>query len=101
MEEVEEMLRKGALQLVKNSGTGYYSRLFPGLDITGVGDKLTICCLNYATLTTFKRETVSSVLRMMRKEYVIFLINLKDAHFQISIHPHSTISPSSLDGRIY
>ena len=81
--DVDNMLGKGALEEVKNPGSGYYSRLVlvqkasdswkPVIDLSTLN--------NYVTLTPFKMEMVSLALRSIRKEDVTFSMDLKSAHF--------------------
>ena len=45
----------------------------------------------YVTLTKFQMETVVSVFTSIRKGEVMFLIDLKDAYFQVPIHSDSQL----------
>ena len=68
-QEVEAMLAKGALEIARDPGPGFYSRLFlvekatdgwrPVIDFSHLND--------FIQLTSFKMETVSSVLLSVRE----------------------------------
>ena len=67
-QEVEAMLAKGALEIARDPGPGFYSRLFlvekatggwrPVIDLSHLND--------FVQLTSFKMETVASVLLSVR-----------------------------------
>ena len=83
-QEVEGMLAKGALQIARDPGPGFYSRLF----LVETRDHLSH--LNeFVHLTRFKMETVASVLLSVSKGDFLASLDLKDVYFQISIHPSS------------
>ena len=87
-QEVEAMLAKGALEIARNPGPGFYSRLFlvekatggwrPVIDLSHLND--------FVQLTSFKMETVASVLLSVREGDFLASLDLKDAYFQIPIH---------------
>ena len=89
--EVEVMLAKGALQIARDPGPGFYSRLFlvekatggwrPVIDLSHLND--------FVQLTPFKMETVASVLLSVREGDFLASLDLKDAYFQIPIHGSS------------
>ena len=57
---------------------------------------------NYVTLTKFRMETVSSVLESIRKEDVMFSIDLKDSYFLIQLCPDSRpCFRSTLNGKVF
>ena len=90
-QEVEEMLAKGALEIARDPGPGFCSRLFlvekasggwrPGIDLSHLND--------FVQLTSFKMETVTSVLLSVREGDFLASLDLKDAYFQIPIHRSS------------
>ena len=87
-QEVEAMLAKGALEIARDPGPGFYSRLFlvekatggsrPVIDLSHLND--------FVQLTPFKMETVASVLLSVREGDFLASLDLKDAYFQIPIH---------------
>ena len=90
-QEVEEILAKGALEIARDPGPGFYSRLFlvekatggwrPVIDLSHLND--------FVQLTSFKMETVASVLLSVREGDFLASLDLKDAYFQIPIHGSS------------
>ena len=90
-QEVEAMLAKGALEIARDPGPGFYSRLFlvekatggwrPVIDLSHLND--------FVQLTPFKMETVASVLLSVREGDFLASLDLKDAYFQIAIHGSS------------
>ena len=83
------MLAKGAVEITLVPGPGFYSRLFlvkkasggwrPVIDLSHLNE--------FAQLTPFKMETVASVLLSVREGDFLASLDLKDAYFQIPIHP--------------
>ena len=90
-QEVEAMLAKGALEIARDPGPGFYSRLFlvekatggwrPVIDLSHLND--------FVQLTPFKMETVASVLLSVGEGDFLASLDLKDAYFQIPIHGSS------------
>ena len=90
-QEVEAMLAKGALEIARDPGPGFYSRLFlvekatggwrPVIDLSHLND--------FVQLTPFKMETVASVLLSVKEGDFLASLDLKDAYFQIPIHGSS------------
>ena len=90
-QEVEGMLAKGALEIARDPGTGFYSRLFlvekvsggwrPVIDLSHLNE--------FIHLTRFKMETVASLLVSVREGDFLASLDLKDAYFQIPIHRSS------------
>ena len=90
-QEVEAMLAKGALEITRDPGPGFYSRLFlvekasggwrPVIDLSHLNE--------FVQLTPFKMKTVASVLLYVREGNFLASLDLKDAYFQIPIHPSS------------
>ena len=91
LQEVEAMLAKRALEIARDPGPGFYSRLFlvekatggwrPVIDLSHLND--------FVQLTPFKMETVASVLLSVREGDFLASLDLKDAYFQIPIHGSS------------
>ena len=89
-QEVEVMLAKGALEIARDPGPGFYSRLFlvekatggwrPVIDLSHLND--------FVQLTPFKMETVASVLLSVREGDFLASLDLKDAYFQIRSMDH-------------
>ena len=85
------MLAKDALEIARDPGPGFYSRLFlsekatggwrPVIDLSHLND--------FVQLTPFKMETVASVLLSVREGDFLASLDLKDAYFQIPIHGSS------------
>ena len=90
-QEVEAMLAKGALEIARDPGLGFYSRLFlvekatggwrPVIDLSHLND--------FVQLTSFKMEIVASVVLSVREGDFLASLDLKDAYFQIPIHGSS------------
>ena len=79
------MLAKGALEIAVDPGPGFFSRLF--LVEKASGD---LSHLNeFVHLTRFTTETVAFVLLSVREGDFLANVDLKDAYFQIPIHPSS------------
>ena len=85
------MLAKGALEIARDPGPGFCSRLVlvekasggwrPVIDLSHLND--------FVQLTSFKMETVASVLLSVREVGFLASLDLKDAYFQIPIHRSS------------
>ena len=85
------MLAKGALEIARDPGPGFYSRFFlvekasggwrPVIDLSHLNE--------FVQLTPFKMETVASVLLSVREGDFLASLDLKDAYFQIPIHRSS------------
>ena len=90
-QEVEAMLAKGALEIARDPGPGFYSRLFLVEKATGGWRPVIVLShLNdFVQLTPFKMETVASVLLSVREGDFLASLDLKDAYFQIPIHGSS------------
>ena len=85
------MLAKGALEIALDPGPGFYSRLFLVEKASGGWRSvISLSHLNeFVQLTQFKMETVAFVLLSVREGDFLASLDLKDAYFQIPIHPSS------------
>ena len=85
------MLEKNALEVVETRSPGFYSRLFLVEKATGGWRPvIDLSPLNAFVLQTkFKMETVTSVMASIREGDFMASLDLKDAYFQIPIHPDS------------
>ena len=103
-QEVEGMLAKGTLEIARDPGPSFYSRLFLVEKASGgwrpVND---LSHLNeFVQLTRFKMETVAAVLLSVREGDFLASLDLKDAYFQIPIHPSSRkLLRFTLEGTVY
>ena len=89
-QEVEGMLAKGALEIARDPGPGFYSRLFLVEKASGGWRPVIDLSPNeFVHLTRFKMETVASVLLSVREGDFLASLDLKDVYFQIPIHPSS------------
>ena len=98
------MLAKGALEIARDPGPKFYSRLFlvekasggwrPVIDLSHLNE--------FVQLTQFKMETVASVLLSVREGDFLASLYLKDAYFQIPIHPSSRkLLRFTLEGTVF
>ena len=91
LQEMNKKLGRGVLEVAENRRAEYYSWLF--LAQTAPGGWKPVIGLsspsNDVTFMEFRMETVSLVLGLIRKGDVMFLIDLKDTWFHISIHQDS------------
>ena len=85
------MLAKGALEIALDPGPGFYSCLFLVEKASGGWRPvINLSHLNeFVHLTRFKMETVASVLLSVREGDFLASLELKDAYFQVPIHPSS------------
>ena len=90
-QEVEVMLAKGALEIARDPGHGFYSRLFLVEKASGGWRPvISLSHLNeFVHLARFEMETVASVLLSVREGDFLASLDLKDPYFQIPIHPSS------------
>ena len=87
-QEIKGMLAKGALEIARDPGPGFYSRLFlvekasggwrPVIDLSHLNE--------FVQLASFKMETVASVLLSVREGDFLASLDLKDTYFQIPIY---------------
>ena len=89
--EMDTVMAKGVLEIVSDPDPGFYSRLFlvekalggwrPVIDLSPLNE--------FVHQTLFRMETPNSVLLAVRKNDFLLSIDLKDAYFQIPVHPSS------------
>ena len=89
--EIDAMITKGVLETVSDPDPGFYSHLFlveiyssgwrPVIDLSPLNE--------FVQQTPFRMETPNSVLLTVRKNDFLASIDLKDAYFQIPVHPSS------------
>ena len=85
-EEVRSLLEEGAIELAPLPSPGYYSRLFVVLKASGSWRPvIDLSLLN----TSFKMETLQSVLLSVRPGDWMVSLDLKDAYLQVPMHPES------------
>lgn len=99
--EVTTMLEKGAIEKISPPfAPGFYARIF----VVPKGDEgkewrpvidLTHLNLN-VDVTPFKMETAKSVRQAIRPGDFFLSLDLKDAYFQIPMHPHSLVQISQV-----
>ena len=103
-QEVENMITKGALEIVLDSDPSFYSRLFlvektsggwrPVIDLSPLDE--------FVRQTPFRMETAASVLLSVREGDFLASLDLKDAYFQIPIHHSSRKWPHFVpDGTVH
>ena len=83
------MMAKGVLEIFPDPDPGFYSLLFlvekssggwrPVIDLSPLNE--------FIRQTPFRMETPNSVLLAFRKDDFLASIDLKDAYFQIPVHP--------------
>ncbi|XP_068233763.1 uncharacterized protein [Palaemon carinicauda] len=85
------MLQKGALETVRLPGPGFYSRLFMVEKATGGWRPvIDLSALNkFIRKITFKMDTPRTVMASLREGDFMISLDLKDAYFQVPIHPTS------------
>ena len=90
--DFQTLLDKGAIEIPEDkSSPGFYSRLFlvpkpnqqwrPVIDLSLFN--------NYIRIPRFKMDTPKNIRASLRKGRWVFSLDLKDAYFQIPIHPTS------------
>ena len=89
--EVQTMIQKGAIELVPRPGPGFYSRLFVVPKPEGKWRPIIdLSVLNkWIELSACKYETNRSVMQALRQGDWMVSVDLRDAYFQIPIHPES------------
>ena len=88
--EVSVLLNKGAVETAPST-PGFYSRLFVVPKASGgFRPVLDLSALNaYVHTAKFRMETIATVLSAVRRNDWMVSIDLKDAYFQILVHPES------------
>ena len=89
--EVQSLLAKGAIELAPLPSPGFYSRLFVVMKASGAWRPvIDLSILNLRIQqTSFKMETLQSVLLSVRPGDWMVSLDLKDAYLQVPIHPES------------
>ena len=89
--EVLSLLEKGAIELAPLPSPGYYSRLFVVMKASGSWRPvIDLSLLNLRVQkTSFKMETLQSVLLSVRDGDWMVSLDLKDAYLQVPMHPES------------
>ena len=89
--EVQSLLAKGAVELAPLPSPGFYSRLFVVLKASGAWRSvIDLSLLNLRVQqTSFKMETLQSVLLSVRAGDWMVSLDLKDAYLQVPMHPES------------
>ena len=89
--EVWSLLDKGAIELAPLPSPGFYSRLFVVMKASGAWRPvIDLSLLNLKVQkTSFKMETLQSVLPSIRAGDWMVSLDLKDAYLQVPMHPES------------
>ena len=89
--EVQALLNKGAIELAPLPSPGFYSRLFVVMKASGSWRPvIDLSTLNLRIQqTSFKMETLQSVLLSVRPGDWMVSLDLKDAYLQVPMHPDS------------
>ena len=89
--EVQSLLAKGAIELAPLPSPGFYSRLFVVMKASGAWRPvIDLSTLNLKVhQTSFKMETLQSVLLSVRPGDWMVSLDLKDAYLQVPMHPES------------
>ena len=89
--EICSLLEKGAIELAPLPSLGYYSRLFVVMKASGSWRPvIDLSLLNLKVLkTSFKMETLQSVMLSVRPGDWMVSLDLKDAYLQVPMHPES------------
>ena len=85
------LLNKGAIELAPLPSPGFYSRLFVVMKASGAWRPvIDLSTLNLRVQqTSFKMETLQSVLLSVCPGNLMVSLNLKDAYLQVPMHPDS------------
>ena len=89
--EVQALLNKGALELAPLPSPGFYSRLFMVMKASGAWRPvIDLSTLNLRIQqTSFKMETLQSVLLSVRPGDWMVSLDLREAYLQVPMHPDS------------
>ena len=105
LEEVQTLLQKGAIEQIQDRPQeGYFSMYFLVPKKTGdLRPILNLKPINHTIQkSTFKMETLQSVIIAIQPGEWLASIDLKDAYFHIPIHPsHYKFLRFSIDGKCY
>ena len=85
------LVKKGAVEFAPLPSPGFYSRLFVVMKASGSWRPvIDLSLLNLKVLkTSFKMETLQSVLLSVQRGDWMVSLDLKDAYFQVTVHPDS------------
>ena len=85
------LVEKGAVELAPLPSPGYYSQLFVVMKASGSWKPvIDLSLLNLRVLkTSFKMETLQSVLLLVQRGDWMVSLDLKNAYLQVPIHPDS------------
>ena len=89
--EVQSLLTKGAIEIAPLLSPGFYSRLFVVMKVSGAWRPvIDLSILNLRIQqTSFKMETLQSVLLSVHPGDWMVSLDLKDAYLQVPMHPES------------
>ena len=89
--EVQSLLAKGAIEIAPLPSLGFYNRLFVVMKASGAWRPvIDLSTLNLRIQqTSFKMETLQSVLLSVRPGDWMVSLDLKDAYLQVPMHPES------------
>ena len=90
--QVRSLLEKGAIELAPLPSPAYYSRLFVVMKASGSWRPvIDLSLLNLKVQkTSFKMETLQSVLLSVWPGFWMMSLDLKDAYLQVPMHPESS-----------
>ena len=88
--EISALIKKGAVELAPPS-PWFYSHVFEVMKASGLWRPIIgLSILNkFVCQSRFKMETNRSVLNAIQRDDKMFSIDLKDAYFQVPVHPES------------
>ena len=102
--EVQSLLPKGAIELAPLPSPGFYSRLFVVMKASGAWRPvIDLSTMNLRVQqTSFKMETLQSVLLLVRPGGWMVSLDLKDAYLQVPMHPEShKFLRFMVEGKVY
>lgn len=103
-EEISSLLLKGAVEEISDGSKGFYSRIFlrpkrsggwrPILDLKRLNQRV--------NCPSFKQDTVATVKASLRAGQWAFSLDMKDAFFQVPVHPsYRRYLRFSFEGKVY